>query len=518
MLFAIGSKALYAVTRVGLPPLTLAHVGLAEYGLWATCFVLVSYLGMTAAGFTLVYLRHVARHHAAGDTAAIGRLLSTGILTMGTLGLVLLAGLYLGLPWLLSALRVAEPQRELAAQLWLGTCAIFLADMSLGAFGNVLHAIGRVRQEQKVWVVSFLLETLCIVVFLHAGWGTRGLLAAFAVRYLFSVSVAAWLAHRALPGLRLSLAQADRSLLREFFGYGTSVQVAGLMATALHSADRLLASLLVGPQATAVFDLATKLPTTAASAPSSVSGVAVSAAARHDAQGDREGMRRLYGDASRMTVLSLGLLLPFLVAFAEPLTWLWLGPVPVRAQVASVMALLGFGLCWHMMTGPASALFRGRGVMRAEYAYHGLRAVVLALGVGVWWWGAPSHDLTGLALAVAAAQTLAAWLYLAVSHQVLTGAMRGVVAAMLLPMGGALALAEALAMLLQPWTVAAVQVPAGAREALVLPLLGAGLLWGVLFTALVWAVVLDGQGRAQWRARLRVWQQSLTAASRWGRA
>jgi len=64
----MGGKALYAVTRVALPPLTLAHVGLSDYGLWATCFVLVSYLGMTASGFTLVYLRRTAQHHAAATS------------------------------------------------------------------------------------------------------------------------------------------------------------------------------------------------------------------------------------------------------------------------------------------------------------------------------------------------------------------------------------------------------------------------------------------------------------------
>ena len=76
---------------------------------------------------------------------------------------------------------------------------VFLADMSLGAFANVLHAVGRVRQEQQVWVAAFVLETLLIVAFLQAGAGVLGLLAAFALRYLFSASANAVLACRALP-------------------------------------------------------------------------------------------------------------------------------------------------------------------------------------------------------------------------------------------------------------------------------------------------------------------------------
>ena len=88
MLFGTGGKLLYAATRVALPPLALAHMGLADYGLWAACFVLVSYVGMAASGFTLVYLRRTALHYAHGDVAAIGRLLSTGMLAMGAVALV----------------------------------------------------------------------------------------------------------------------------------------------------------------------------------------------------------------------------------------------------------------------------------------------------------------------------------------------------------------------------------------------------------------------------------------------
>jgi len=305
----------------------------------------------------------------------------------------------------------------------------------LGAFGNVLHAVHRVRQEQTVWVIAFVLETVLIVAFLLGGWGVMGLLAAFALRYLFSASAAMVLVFRALPGLSLSPRRFDASLLKDFFVYGSAVQLSGLMATALHSADRVISGMLIGPQATAVFDLATKLPTTAASAPSSISGVAVSAAARHDAAGDHEAMRRLYLDANRMTITSLGLLLPFMAAFADHVSRAWLGATAAQAQVAPVMLLLCVGLSWHMLTGPASALFRGRGQLHAEYRYHGMRAAVLGLGVLAWaTWG--QGRLDALALAIAVAQTLAAWAYLVWAHRALTGSMQGLAGSLFVPCWG----------------------------------------------------------------------------------
>jgi len=223
--------------------------------------------------------------------------------------------------------------------------------------------------------VAFILEALLIVLFLQLGWGVRGLLAAFAGRYLFSATANAVLACRALPGLKLSPRQFDPSLLKSFFGYGAGMQASGLIAAALQSADRLLAGALIGPQATALMDLASKLPGTTASVTSSAAVVAQSASARHDAHGQAGALRGVYLDATRVTVASLALTMPFLAWFAQPLTLAWLGQGEAQATVAPLMAMLSVGLHLHMLTAPATSVARGRGQLGADFIYHGLRVV-----------------------------------------------------------------------------------------------------------------------------------------------
>lgn len=497
MLFGMGGKLLYAATRVALPPLALAHMGLADYGLWAACFVLVSYLGMAASGFTLVYLRGTAQHHARGDVAAISRLLSTGMLSMAGLTLALMAGLWLALPALLRLFNVDPAQQPLATQLWLGTAAVFLADMSLGAFANVLHALGRVRQEQKVWVLAFVLEALLIVVLLQAGWGVRALLAAFALRYLFSALTNARLVFRALPGLQLSWRLFDRALLASFFGWGAGMQVSGLIATALHSADRLLAGALVGPQATALMDLAVKLPTTAASISSSASTVAVSAAARHDAQGQGAALQQVYRDASRVTVAGLALTLPFLAWFAQPLAVAWLGGHAAQ-EAAPLMLMLTLGMHLHQLTAPVNAVSRGRGRLGADFLYHGLRLAALG-GAVLWWWLVKPEGLVALAAALALAQGAAALIYLAQAHRRLCGRWQGLMPWVLAPTLAAHALGALLSAVLP--TVAPDAGRAAALAALVLPLL----LWTVGAVLLLGSMLLSAaQQRALAQRVLRV--------------
>jgi|GEM_PF-404540 len=448
MLFGMGSKLLYAGTRVALPPLALSHMGLEDYGLWSTCFVLVSYVGMAASGFSLVYLRSTARLHQRDDRDGLGRLLSTGILSMAGVTAALMTLLVAAMPFLLDLFHVSPAQQPLARDLWLGAVGVFLADMSIGAFANVLHAIGKMRQEQTVWILAFLLEALMILVLLRAGWGVRGLLAAFAIRYVFSASANALIALRALPGLRLHWRQFDRSLLREFFVYGAGMQASGLAGTALGSLDRLLAGTLVGPHATALMDLATKLPGTAASVMSSASSVALSASARHDAGGDTNAVHHVYDNALRVTAGGLALTMPLMLAFAPALSMLWLGPAGPHLKVATLLAFGIPGLHLHMLTGPATALTRGRGKLGPDFVYHGLRALALGIGVGIWWGQGRPGELAGFIITLSVAQSIAAAIFIGHAHWQVSATFRDLWARTVLPTalsyGVALALAQAL--------------------------------------------------------------------------
>lgn len=495
MLFGMGSKLLYAASRVALPPLALAHMGLDDYGLWSACFVLVSYVGMAASGFSLAYLRHSARHHQAGDIDAISRLLSTGILTMALAALLLLGALALALPSLLALFRVPQAQQALASQLWLGAVAVFLADMSLGAFAHLLHATGRLRLEQKVWVAAFVLEALLIVGLLQLGLGVYALLLAFAGRYLFSALSNAWMAWKGLPGLRLSPRLFDRSLLKSFFVYGAGMQASGLIATALQSADRLLAGSLMGPAAAALMDLAGKLPVSASSVSASVSGVAVSATARHDARGDRAGIAQVYRAATRLTVASLALIMPFLALFAPLLVLAWLGPQGAHAEVALLMPWLVLAHHAHLLTGPATALARGQGRLNMDFAYHGLRAVLMLASLLLLLGGGAAPSLPDLALALCLAQIAAAALFITQAQQTLLGSRSGLLRDLALPTLGAYAAAALLALLLAESWPAQFSAAALLDSASRLPALAAAsaalLLWGALAGALLWAGLLS---------------------------
>ncbi|WP_176049700.1 oligosaccharide flippase family protein [Burkholderia sp. BCC1644] len=497
MLFVVFSKVLYLAVRLAIPPLVLAHVGLAEYGLWTTCFILVSYIGMSASGFAVVYVRFVAQYHAQGDVRAISRLLSTGIVTMGTAAIVLLAALWLGMPHLLALFKVAPASRPTAAWLWFGACAIFLLDASVGAFSYVLHGLQRIRREQQIWIAAYVLETACIALFLHAGMGVYGLLVAFGVRYVFSIAAAAIVVRVALPGLRIGVGQFDRRCLRIFFGFGTGVQIGGLISTFLQSADRMIAGLTMGPAAAAIMDLAGKLPATGASLASSVSMVALPAAARQGALGADASLLGVYERSVRMTAWLSAMVLPPLACLSPLVVAAWLGPRADAPALATILTCVALYTHLHVLTGPASSVYRGLGKLSNEYVYHALRLTGLALGpvalsVTV------AISPVQLARALAVSGMSAASLYLIVSHRRLAGDIRGMVRLYVLPYGLPYAAAAAVGALAQQWPL-----PAHAsRFAALVHLAPAGLLYTVAACAIAWRWMLCAEQRSACVARL----------------
>ncbi len=481
--FAMFARVLYLATRLALPPMILARVSLSEYGLWAACFVLVAYVALADMGLSSVYVRFVARLHGRGDTDGIGRLLSTGIVSMFAIGSVVFGAVVLSLDPLMGLLKIEPALRPAARVLVVGSVGVFVLDMALSAFGHALHGLRRVRSEQKVWMVSFLLEFALIVAFLQAGLGVNALLTAFALRTVFALTANMVLLRRALPGLRVGPRRFDASMLRHFAGFGLSVQASTLLSVALHSADRMIAGVLLGPSAIALFDLGGKLPLSAASIPSTISRVTLpQAAALAEAGGpqERRTLATLYSRATRSVALIAAVPLGFMAAFAAPLCLAWLGPRPELQALPTILSACAVGALFHVITGPGSAVFRGMGLVGNEFLYSALRIVLIAAAIALAW-ATIGHGASAIAIGLAAGTVIAALVYNLHNHRRLQLPARELLTAIVLPSLAPLAVALSLLVLWQ------MLVPVGiGRFALLGVLAGFGAVHCLVCGALLW--------------------------------
>ncbi|MFM8333592.1 MAG: lipopolysaccharide biosynthesis protein [Candidatus Methylumidiphilus sp.] len=405
-------RIVYLLTRVAIPPFIIHYISLEEYGIWATCFLIISYIGMGAFGVSNVYVRYVAEYSAKQRLKDIGPLLGAGLTMTITFSVVTLCGLWFALPWLYAWFKIPDNLHDTAAILILGTVATMLLDMTFGAFAYVLQGLQRIAEQTLVWTLGYLLETALMVVFLMQGWGVNSLLWAFAARYVVATLIYVLLCYRAIPGLHISLRGVGWETYRLFFRYGGIMQVSGLLSVFLYSSERLVAGKLTGVASVVLLDIGQKFPMMSTQVFSSANNSFLTALTHLHSLDQHDEVARLYLRSSRYLNILNGSALGFMAAFALTILSAWIGVdhVYAESEVIFVSAALGYHL--HALTGPASSYFQG--ISHPERGVYGyLLPQIILLGSGLVaayaWWG---HTLSAVVLAASFSRIGSSMLYL----------------------------------------------------------------------------------------------------------
>jgi len=488
---SIRAKILYLLSRFMLPPVILAYVTLEEYGVWSLTFVLIAYLGMGAFGVSNVYIRYVAAYTARGEQHRIGDLLSTGLTLVSAFGLICLIAVWFGLPALLALMSVPEAMMDTAFWLVFGTVVVFMLELSIGAFAYVLTGLQRIVLQNRIWVTSFLLETVLVIVFLVAGVGIMGLLYAFALRYLFSVSASVWACLRALPGLRLSPSRFNREHLGLFFKFGGVVQLSGLLGMFLRSVEKVIAGVFINVGAVGLFDIAQKFPVMSTSIPSSMNAAFLPTATQMHTEGRQADFVSLYLSSTRQINLLTGFMMGFMAGFAAPLITGWLGPNTEFALAPFILACFTLPFQLNVLTGPASTVFRASGKPARELVYPLSQLVMVAIftGTGFAFFGV---NVIVIAVTVAMAMILSALLYLLYATHWLGLSQRRFFLEALLPGLYPYVIGLLIAFALNPWIT---QVATDRLGSIAWVVVG-GVLYTLLTSAMGWRFTLQPQERA----------------------
>lgn len=501
---SIGAKLLYLLSRFMMPPVILAYVTLEEYGVWSLTFMLIGYLGMGAFGVSNVYIRYVAAYTAKGEQPRIGDLLSTGLTLVSAFGLICLVAVWFSLPGLLVTISVPEHMMQTAFWLVFGTVLVFMLELSIGAFTYVLTGLQQIVLQNRIWVASFLLETALVVVFLVAGVGVMGLLYAFALRYLFSISASVWACFKAVPGLRLSPAGFNREHLGLFLKFGGVVQLSGLLGMLMRSIDKLIASAFINVGAVGLLDVSQKFPIMWTSIPSSMNAAFLPAATQMHTESRHTDFIQLYLSSTRQINLISGFVMGFMAAFAGPLMTAWLGPHPDFALAPFILACFTLPYQLNVVTGPASTVYRASGSPMRElfYPLSQLALVVLFVGAG---FSLVGINVVVIAVAVAMAVALGALCYLGWSNRLLGLSQRQFLIESLLPGVYPYAVGVALAFALNEWMM---EVANDRFGSLVLVAVS-GLIYALVSGALLWRFTLKPAERTFMLQRLQALRRRL---------
>jgi O-antigen/teichoic acid export membrane protein len=417
-----GARVLYLATRFFIPPFVLAHIGIQAYGLYGTFFILVAYIGISTVGFSSAYIKYVAEFAAGRRYEEANRLLSTGIFITTPIAMVVFALFALCWNFVAGKMHVTPAMASDARFLAFTIVGSFLMCLGLSAYRDALSGLQMIATVQRIWMASFLVETVLIFLLVGRGWGLRGMGTAFVVRSAIDLGCSAVVAYRNVPWLRISPRLINRAAVRRLVTFGSVVQINSMLAIFLNTVERVIATPLCGLAAAGLLDISTRLPYMALSVPSAFVGAALPSIS--DLHGrdvtpeqKHELVRHVYLTCTRYMNAISGLLLGFMAVVAAPVLAFWLKQVPEGAP----LLMIAFSVCsqFHILTGPGTSMVKGIGKPRMEFHYSLTNILVLLVTVPLSRFFFGSWSATSVGIGVASATVISAVYFISTANRTL---------------------------------------------------------------------------------------------------
>jgi O-antigen/teichoic acid export membrane protein len=346
-----------------LTPFMVARLGLAAYGVWALALTLTfvgGYTSLADLGVEGATVRYVAEATSEEDLEAVNRTVSTTLATFCAIAVVFApAAVALAHP-LVSLFGVPHRLHNAGVLCFALVGAQLAFELPARAYFAVLEGTQNYVVYQAVELARALTQAGLYVLVLLEGWGIGALGGALMVSSLLTLLVCWRLAHRALPGLRVSPLRASRGELRRLVHFGGGVFALRLLGTLYRQMDKVIVGVALGPGAVGLYEIANRVSLGATTvATMSVSALVPAAAfARRNAAILRDMFVR---GSCYATAASL----PFAVAgfvFVKPLLVSWIGPEAAPAAEGARLFFAYEGL--QAVQNVASTMIFGTGHVR----------------------------------------------------------------------------------------------------------------------------------------------------------
>jgi len=386
-------------------PYILKTVGAEGYGTWTLFLVVIGLTSLADLGLSGTLTKHVAEYYAHNDFRALNRLIDTGIVLYGAISLVALLLLNSISPFLIGVLfrRSASSVAELKI-LWIWVSFLVASNFLAFPFYSVLIGLQRMDLSSLVAYSKVALGALLTVVFLHWGWGLRGLVYANLLAVLGALAMSVWMVRKLLPQLRSYRFHFDRDEVRHIFSFGLKMYVTQVAVAVDAQMSKVYLGLFAGVQAAGWYNIANETGWKIRGIPELLLSPVMAAASELDAKGDHSKLLELYYRSHKYLALFGVPLVLYVSFFCKRLVFLWLGAaVPVVAVPLSILVLVYF---FNLTSGPGYLILIGRGILRpgVKSAFMGL-ALNLSLGLALVYrhglWGAVITTSVSVVIATA---------------------------------------------------------------------------------------------------------------------
>ncbi len=334
--FALGTNVLVGIF---LWPFILHRLGEDAAGIWVLIFSITGYYGLFDLGIRSSVIRYVSKAKATNDVETASRLINTSLFSYSCIGLfTFLVTVTLSL--YLDRFHGIRPDFQHTARwLLLMVGGAVSLGFPLGVSGGVLEGLQRFDVQNLTSVVSTVARAILIVIALRHGYGL--LMVAFITVALPLVSsvVRTGIAARMLP-VPIGFRYVDRATFREMAGYGGTTLIVIIAARLRFRSDSIIIGAFLSTAAITYFNIGARIVDYAGEVVENLAQVFMPMSSHTDAQGNLEGLRRIFVGGNRFCAFTIFPICAVLIVLGKSVIEAWVGVKYVATSYPVMLILL----------------------------------------------------------------------------------------------------------------------------------------------------------------------------------
>jgi O-antigen/teichoic acid export membrane protein len=384
-IFNVLRIVIYAPIPLLLTPYIIHHIGAHAFGIWAVLYAMANLTSLADFGLVGTLSKHVAEYWAKRDFDRLNRLINTGFVLFGTIAI--LASVALALlqkPIFALVFRQAHtlgPQLIYSYYLLIGVVAFNILSFPLSSIASGLQRMDLTSILSSANVGS---AAILSFVFLHAGYGLTGLMAATLVGSMISFTANLLLVPHLVPTLKINLRNSSLGETRGLLAFSSQLYVVQMAVAIQNNIEKLLLSRMAGALYAGWYEIASDFSVKVRSAPGLLLTPLLAAASDLNAHTDEARLAKLYQRAHKYLAMIGIPMVVWAIAVAPVFVFLWLGPA-FSSVVLPIRVLVPVQFL-NLATGPGTLILFGKGHVRpiTRIASIGLVFNLVASGLLIW--------------------------------------------------------------------------------------------------------------------------------------
>jgi O-antigen/teichoic acid export membrane protein len=361
--FNWANMAVQLVTAYFLSPVLVHGLGEGRYGEWATIEQLLAYLTLFDLGISNAIVRFVARFDESRDPRMVNRIFNTSLAALSTASAVGLAIVAVMLAPVFGPLPIVGGM-DGDARWMAGLLAVNIAiQLTLGVFPALLNALGKFPALNTVRITRQVVQAGLLAAAVGGGGRLAQIAGIVLAMCVAEHVVLTWLAHRAMPGLRVSASFVGWDAFHEIRGYGLKAFVIQLANRVSFQSDSLVIRWAWPQEAVTHFVVGGRLVEYAKLSILAMTQVLTPTASVLFERGDRQAIRSLLLNGTRLVTYPAVLLQAGFMVLGAPFLQLWMGPTIAEAS-GPVLWILSLPLAIVLATAIAGRILYGVGDLR----------------------------------------------------------------------------------------------------------------------------------------------------------